>query len=50
MLVDRDRVVAKQIAAKLSSMEDYIKQLQTSQSYIKQHQMTRQARDQLTKF
>jgi len=46
----RDRLVAKQVAAKLSSMEDYIRQLQTSQSFIKQHQKARQARDQLTKF
>jgi len=44
------RLVAKQFAAKLSSMEDYIRQLQTLQSFIKQHQKARQARDQLTKF
>jgi len=42
--------VSKQLAAKLSSMEDYIQQLQTSQSFIKQHQKARQARDRLTKF
>ena len=46
----QDRLVAKQFAAKLSSMEDYIRQLQTLQSFIKQHQKARQARDQLTKF
>jgi len=31
-------------------MEEYISQLETSQSYIRQHQLTRRARDQLTKF
>ena len=46
----QDRLVAKQFAAKLSSMEDYIRQLQTLQSFIKQHQKAQQARDQLTKF
>ena len=46
----QDRLVAKQFAAKLSSMQDYIRQLQTLQSFIKQHQKARQARDQLTKF
>jgi len=46
----QDRLMAKQFAAKLSSMEDYIRQLQTLQSFIKQHQKARQARDQLTKF
>jgi len=46
----RDRLMAKQISAKLSSMEEYIRQLQTSQSFITQHQKARQARDKLTKF